>query len=66
MPESLGEGHAATLTSPQPSAYWGEEKIWSQRVNNHNPIVRQGGPAVAGPRRSAARPIRPTVRRAPN
>src|SRR6266566_2069057 len=43
MPESLGEGHAATLTSAQPSAYWGEEKIWSQRVNNHNPMFDKEG-----------------------
>src|SRR5438128_1632348 len=43
MPESLGEGHAATLKPDQPSAYWGEEKIWSQRINNHNPMFDKEG-----------------------
>ncbi|MBC7800235.1 MAG: carboxypeptidase regulatory-like domain-containing protein [Gemmatimonadaceae bacterium] len=36
MPESLGPGHAASLTPLAPSAYWGDEKIWDSRANNHN------------------------------
>ena len=43
MPESLGEGHAATLASTQPSAYWGDEKIWSNRINNHNQMFDKEG-----------------------
>src|SRR6476660_10485227 len=36
MPESLGPGHAATVQPMQPSAYWGEQKMWDTRANNHN------------------------------
>ena len=36
MPESLGPGHAASLRPLQPSAYWGDEKLWDTRANNHN------------------------------
>jgi hypothetical protein len=36
MPESLGPGHAASVKPLQPSAYWGEEKLWDTRANNHN------------------------------
>src|SRR3982074_3026 len=36
MPESLGPGHAAVEKPVAPSPYWGEEKIWDSRVNNHN------------------------------
>jgi hypothetical protein len=43
MPESLGEGHAATLAPTQPSAYWGDEKIWSNRINNHNQMFDKEG-----------------------
>ena len=43
MPESLGPGHAATVEPLQPSAYWGTEKIWDTRANNHNAMIdRQG------------------------
>src|SRR5262249_11178254 len=37
-PESFGPPfHASAMPKPtQPSAYWGDEKIWSQRANNHN------------------------------
>ncbi len=35
-PEALGPGHAASKDPLQPSAYWGEEKIWDTRGNNHN------------------------------
>jgi hypothetical protein len=43
MPESLGEGHAAMLTPVQPSAYWGDEKIWTNRINNHNQMFDKDG-----------------------
>jgi hypothetical protein len=43
MAESLGPGHAATINPLQPSAYWGAEKIWDTRANNHNSMFdRQG------------------------
>src|SRR2546427_9788450 len=37
-PESFGPPfHASAAAKPMlPSAYWGEEKIWSQKANNHN------------------------------
>ncbi|MCC6472225.1 MAG: carboxypeptidase regulatory-like domain-containing protein [Burkholderiales bacterium] len=43
MPESLGPGHAAGLSPLQPSAYWGEEKIWDTRANNHNAMFDAKG-----------------------
>jgi hypothetical protein len=43
MPESLGPGHAATLRPMQPSPYWGEEKIWDTRANNHNAMFDKKG-----------------------
>src|SRR5262249_20301529 len=36
MPESLGPGHAASIKPLQASAYWGDEKTWDTRANNHN------------------------------
>lgn len=39
MPESLGPGHAAGVEPLQPSAYWGDEKIWDTRANNHNAMI---------------------------
>ena len=36
MPLSLGPGHAGTVEPLQPSAYWGEQKLWDTRANNHN------------------------------
>jgi hypothetical protein len=36
MHEMLGPGHAAGATAMGPSAYWGEEKIWTAHFNNHN------------------------------
>lgn len=36
MPLSLGPGHAGSVAPLQPSAYWGEEKLWDTRANNHN------------------------------
>ena len=43
MPESLGPGHAATLKPMGPSAYWGEEKLWDTRANNHNAMFDKKG-----------------------
>ena len=43
MPESLGPGHAASVKPLLPSAYWGEDKNWDTRANNHNSMFdRQG------------------------
>src|SRR4051812_47693448 len=58
MPESLGPGHAATVTPMQPSAYWGDKKMWDTRANNHNSMFDKQGrgwlPArVAGPGKPA-------------
>jgi hypothetical protein len=54
MPESLGPGHAAVEQPVAPSAYWGEEKIWDSRVNNHNSMFDKDGrvwlaAAIRGP-----------------
>ncbi|MGC2775824.1 MAG: carboxypeptidase regulatory-like domain-containing protein [Bradyrhizobium sp.] len=43
MPESLGRPHAASDTLMAPSPYWGEEKIWDTRVNNHNSMYDNKG-----------------------
>ena len=43
MPLSLGPGHAAGLDPLQPSPYWGEERIWETRVNNHNSMFDKTG-----------------------
>jgi hypothetical protein len=44
-PESFGPPfHASAAAKPtQPSAYWGDEKIWSQRANNHNGMFDKQG-----------------------
>jgi hypothetical protein len=54
MPLSLGPGHIAALKPLMPSAYWGDEPIWSQRINNHNSMIGRDGrlwlaAAVRGP-----------------
>ena len=43
MPLSLGPGHAAALDPALPSAYWGNERIWETRVNNHNSMFGRDG-----------------------
>jgi hypothetical protein len=45
MPETFGPPfHASAMPKPlQPSAYWGEEKIWSQRADNHNAMFDRNG-----------------------
>jgi hypothetical protein len=35
-PEALGPGHAAQARPMAPSPYWGDEKIWDSKANNHN------------------------------
>ena len=44
-PESFGPPfHASAAAKPtMPSPYWGEEKIWSQRANNHNGMFDKQG-----------------------
>jgi hypothetical protein len=58
MPLSLGPGHAAALDPLLPSAYWGDERIWDSRVNNHNSMFGRDGrlwlaAAVRGPENPA-------------
>ena len=43
MPLNLGPGHAAGLDALQPSPYWGTERIWETRVNNHNSMFGRDG-----------------------
>jgi hypothetical protein len=43
MPESLGPGHAATVKPLQPSPYYGDEKLWDTRANNHNSMFDKNG-----------------------
>jgi len=43
MPESLGPGHAASVKPLQDSAYWGGEKLWDTRANNHNAMFDSKG-----------------------
>jgi streptogramin lyase len=43
MAESLGPGHAAGLKPLQPSAYWGDQKLWDTRANNHNAMIDKQG-----------------------
>jgi hypothetical protein len=43
MPLTLGPGHAAALDPAQPSPYWGSERIWETRVNNHNSMFGRDG-----------------------
>jgi hypothetical protein len=42
-PEALGPGHAASAELLQPSAYWGDEKIWDTKANNHNSMFGRDG-----------------------
>jgi hypothetical protein len=43
MPESLGPGHAAMAQPLNASAYWGDQKIWSNHFNNHNAMFDENG-----------------------
>ncbi len=42
-PEALGPGHAASAEVLAPSPYWGEEKLWNTRANNHNAMLDDKG-----------------------
>ena len=42
-PEALGPGHAAQAKSMAPSPYWGDEKIWDTKANNHNAMFDKKG-----------------------
>jgi len=42
-PEALGPGHAASDKLMQPSPYWGGEKIWDTKINNHNGMFDKKG-----------------------
>jgi hypothetical protein len=53
-PEALGPGHAAIEKPMQPSPYWGDEKLWDSKANNHNSMFDKQGrlwlaAAVRGP-----------------
>ncbi|MGE5216001.1 MAG: carboxypeptidase regulatory-like domain-containing protein, partial [Chloroflexota bacterium] len=41
--EALGPGHAASDKIMQPSPYWGSEKIWDTKINNHNGMFDKKG-----------------------
>lgn len=43
MPLNLGPGHAAGLDALEASPYWGTERIWDTRVNNHNSMFGRDG-----------------------
>jgi hypothetical protein len=43
VPEALGPGHAASDKLMQPSPYWGAEKIWDTKANNHNAMFDRKG-----------------------
>jgi hypothetical protein len=43
MPESLGPGHAGAISPLEPSAYWGKQKLWDTRANNHNSMFDDKG-----------------------
>jgi len=53
-PEGLGPGHAAMASPLEPSAYWGNEKIWDSKVNNHNSMIDGQRPPLAGGGRARA------------
>src|SRR5512147_1560785 len=42
-PEALGPGHAESDKPMQPSPYWGTEKIWDTKANNHNGMFDKKG-----------------------
>jgi hypothetical protein len=42
-PEALGPGYAGAKEPLQPSPYWGGEKIWDSKANNHNAMFGRDG-----------------------
>jgi hypothetical protein len=54
-PEALGPGHAAMAKPLGQSPYWGDQKIWDTKINNHNAMMDKKGrfwlaAAVRGPK----------------
>ena len=57
-PEALGPGHAAAEKPVAPSPYWGDEKLWDSKANNHNGMFDRKGrvwfaATVRGPKNPA-------------
>jgi hypothetical protein len=46
MPYSLGPGYAGELEPLAPSAYWGNEQIWDNHINNHNSMFDGKSPPL--------------------
>jgi len=42
-PKALGPGHAAMEKPVAPSAYWGMEKVWDTKFDNHNDMIDSQG-----------------------
>jgi hypothetical protein len=42
-PMAIGPGNAASDKIMQPSPYWGNERIWTSRTNNHNGMFDRKG-----------------------
>jgi hypothetical protein len=42
-PMAIGPGYAASDKVMQPSPYWGNERIWTSRTNNHNGMFDRKG-----------------------
>jgi hypothetical protein len=42
-PMAIGPGNAASDKVMQPSPYWGNERIWTSRTNNHNGMFDRKG-----------------------
>ena len=42
-PMAIGPGYAASDKVIQPSPYWGNERIWTSRTNNHNGMFDRKG-----------------------
>jgi hypothetical protein len=42
-PMAIGPGYAASDKVMQPSPYWGNERVWTSRTNNHNGMFDRKG-----------------------
>ncbi len=57
VPEALGPGHSAIEKPLAASAYWGMEKIWDTKFDNHNDMFdAQGRVWMTGTNRAPATP----------
>jgi hypothetical protein len=57
VPEALGPGHAAIEKPLAASAYWGMEKIWDTKLDNHNDMFDAKGRLwLTGTNRAPATP----------